>query len=204
MRASLVLVLVAAATWAPAGRAAACSCAGGNPRDRLQEAGAAFIGHLLEVAGDSQSARYTFSVDEPIKGTFAETLTIAAAGNGAACGFEVEVEVERPIGVLLHRWRHGWSSGLCSQIVPDELRSAVAPLTVAPDAGPVVALAGGSFGEAQVAALDAQGNVAAWGWGRAVTYSLSVCPGGEVALEHVTQAPAAGLKGEMFLSVRNV
>ena len=202
MRALLVLVLVAAATWAPAGRAAACSCAGGNPRDRLQGAGAAFIGRLLEVEGDSQSALYTFAVDEPIKGTFAETLTIAAEGNGAACGFEVEVE--RPIGVLLHRWRHGWSSGLCSQIEPDELRSAVAPLTGAPDAGPVVALAGGSFGEAQVAALDAQGNVAAWGWGRGVTSSLSVCPGGEVALEHVTQAPAAGLKGETFLSVRNV
>ena len=202
LRAALVLVLVAAATWAPAGRAGACSCAGGNPRDRLQEAGAAFIGRMLEVEGDFQSARYTFAVDQPIKGTFAETLTIATAGNGAACGFEVGTD--RPIGVLLHRWRHGWSSGLCSQIDPGELRSAVSPLAVEHDAGLVVALAGGSFGEAQVAALDARGHVAAWGWGRGVTYSLSVCPGGEVALEHVAATPAAGLKGDSFLYVRNV
>jgi hypothetical protein len=197
--ATAVALVVALVPAAPAG---ACSCAAGNPRDRLQEAGAAFIGRLLEVEGDVQTARYTFAVDEAIKGSFAETITIETAGNGAACGFELDGD--RPSGILLHRWRHGWSSGLCSQIDPDELRSAVAPLQVSPHAGPAIALAGGSFGEAQVAALDAGGRVVAWGWGRGVTYSVSVCAGGDVALEHVTAAPAAGLKGEESLYVREL
>ncbi|MGH2629535.1 MAG: hypothetical protein ACRDHI_03100 [Actinomycetota bacterium] len=201
-RLPIAMALVLLVALVPAGPASACSCAGGNPRDRLQEAGAAFIGRLLDVDGDVQTARYTFAVDEAIKGSFAETLTIEASGNGASCGFEVETD--RPVGILLHRWRHGWSSGLCSQIGPDELRSAVAPLTVSADAGLAVALAGGSFGEAQVAALDAEGRMVAWGWGRAVTTSLSVCPGGRVALEQVTAAPSAGLKGARYLSVRNV
>jgi hypothetical protein len=201
-RLGILTVLVMLVALVPAEPVSACSCAAGSPRDRLQEAGAAFVGRLLDVEGDFQVARYTFAVDEAIKGSFAETLTIESSGNGASCGFEIDSD--RPVGILLHRWRHGWSSGLCSQIEPEELRAAAKPLVVDPGAGPAVALAGGSYGEAQVVALDSDGRVVAWGPGRGVTSSLSVCPGGAVALERTIDAPQVGLKGAMFLSLRDV
>jgi hypothetical protein len=106
--------------------------------------------------------------------------------------------------VLLHRWQHGYTSNICSSISAADLLGAVGPLVPDADAGPATVLVGGSFGGSRLVALDASGRVVAWGEGGGVTYSLSACPGGLVALEQVTIAPAPGLKGRKFLFLRDL
>ena len=196
-------VIVAVLASLPTTPAGACSCAGDTPRNMLEQADAAFVGTLTDQALGDERSTYTFTVDEAVKGTFADTITIMGEGTNSSCG-GIGAGLGEQTGVLLHRWQHGYTSNICSAISAADLLSAVGPLVADADAGPATVLAGGSFGGSRLVALDASGRVAAWAEGSGVTYSVSMCPGGRVALEQVTMAPAAGLKGRKFLYLREV
>jgi hypothetical protein len=203
-RALLLGAVIAAVLAAvPTTPAAACSCAADTPRNMLEGADAAFVGTLSDQSIGDERSTYTFTVDEAVKGTFADTITITGEGANSSCG-GIGADLGQQIGVLLHRWRHGYTTSICSSISAADLLGAVGPLVADADAGPATVLAGGSFGGTRLVALDASGRVAAWAEGRGVTYSVSACPGGRVALEQVTMAPAAGMKGSQFLYLRDL
>ena len=197
---ALIAAVLAALPTTPAG---ACSCAGDTPRNMLEQADAAFVGTLTDEALGDERSTYTFTVDRAVKGTFADTITITGEGTNSSCG-GIGAGLGEQTGVLLHRWQHGYTSNICSSISAADLLGAVGPLVADADAGPATVLAGGSFGGSRLVALDASGRVAAWAQGRGVTHSVSMCPGARVALEQVTMAPAAGLKGRKFLYLRDL
>lgn len=173
----------------PALPAFACSCAYGDPRDRLNEADAAIIGTLVEshpvdppVENSGEDTIYTFTVDEEVKGDFGDTLEVHAPYSGASCG--IEVGVGQQTGLFLEQREDGaWASGLCSQIAPEELRKAAEPLPAPDGEQPVRLLVGGNWGEVDHVALDSEGRTVAYGWGETTGGQLEVCPGAEHFLQ---------------------
>jgi hypothetical protein len=96
----LLAVAVLAALFAvasPVGRAYACSCAMLGPAERLAGADAAFVGVVVALA-DPQLAqrelsidpvRYTFAVDESLKGSLANVVLVTSShDNGGNCGMD--------------------------------------------------------------------------------------------------------------------
>src|SRR5688572_25163810 len=97
-RIAIVVALLAASLHLSSGVGLACSCAHGDPRDRLDGSDAAFIGRLIHReeptpgpggAYDSGSkVTYRFRVDERVKGDLGETVDVESPNSGASCGFE--------------------------------------------------------------------------------------------------------------------
>jgi hypothetical protein len=126
----LVLVLlVLGAVWAPS--ASACSCAGRSDAERLTDAGAAFVGTLverrelprlapLESSGDPFVNVYR--VEQVHKGTLGETVEVHTVRSGATCGLEEPVGTR--IALYLRSTPAGWSGGLCSQTTPEGMAAA--------------------------------------------------------------------------------
>lgn len=178
MRKSRLLALVVFAIVATAVPAKACSCAMGDPRDALKASDGAFIGTLLSVTphaeDEGQNSTYTFTVDEEVKGDLGETVDVVSATSGASCG--IEVPIGGQTGLFLNTTETGWSSSLCQQVDPDQLREAAQPLPEPDGEGPIKMLVSGSYGEAGIIALDSQGRTLAYGEREPESGMLHVCP----------------------------
>lgn len=127
------LVAVTAGLLALPERAAACSCAVGDPRQMLREADAAFVGTLVARHVERQDGRLfssgdpamlVFRVEEAVKGDLGELVEVETAASGASCG--IEAPVGQRIGLFLTRTSGGWASSLCQQIDPSVLLAAAA------------------------------------------------------------------------------
>jgi hypothetical protein len=185
MKKSRLLAAVIFAVVITAVPAKACSCAIGDPRDALAQSDAAFIGTLVSQTPDpgdgGQSSTYRFTVDEAVKGEFGGTVDVHSASNGAACGLEVPIGGQT--GLFLTDDGGVWWSSLCAQIDPDELRDAAQPLPEPDGQGPIKLLVSGSYGEAGIIALDAQGRTLAYGEREPESGLIHVCPGSGRFLE---------------------
>ena len=173
-----VALVVAISVFAFAdGRAHACSCAVGDPRDALHVSDGAFVGTLVSRENiDGGKAIYTFSVETSVKGGLVGSVDVESSSSGASCGFEVPVG--RRIGILLDQQPDGdWTGGLCTQIDPDVLIAAAEPLPAPNGEGPIRLIVGGNFGEARVMALDERGRTLGYGYGDGAVLGLSMCPG---------------------------
>lgn len=182
----------------PPSPAGACSCANGDPRDRLTAADGAFIGELVgrretgplgSIVSSGRDVIYTFEVADVFKGDLGATVDVHSPAEGVSCGFEVTPGEE--IGVLLEASGGKWQSGLCGQIEPRELRAAAAPLPAPSGRGPVAFVLGGGFGEARLLALDRHARTLSYGFGAGYATHLSPCPGAGRLLEVVGDHPRA-------------
>lgn len=191
--------LAAALVVLPIDAARACSCADGDPRDTLAGADGAIIGTFIEshdADGDpdgwsDQDWIYTFRVDEEVKGDFQETLEVHSARDGASCGLGVRSGGRYGL-FLYQRARDGaWTSGLCSQTTPEEMREAASPLPAPTSSGPVRFVVGGSFGKAQTMALDERGDIVGYGFGDRDMTLVDACPGGRRIAEIGSRYPRA-------------
>jgi hypothetical protein len=193
---SILLVLgIALITLVPALPALACSCAYGDPRERLAEADGAFIGTLVsqtetdppepgEPVSSDRDNTYTFTVEEVFKGDIGDTVEVHAPADGASCG--LEMHPGDTDGLFLYLDEEGlWNSSLCSRVPPNELREAAAPLPEPDGEGPIRFLVGGSYGEVRTVALDDQGRTLAYGYGHRDTTDIDVCPGSRYSVEAV-------------------
>ena len=130
-------LLVTAASLLLAGNAFACSCAGPAPgeersfyREALKRADGAIVGELLRKRPVGQAeyprkAIYVYRVTRAFKAEerLAERkVRVRSSFDGASCG------IEQPIGtrggLFLYRQRGAWTSNLCSQVSPRDLRRA--------------------------------------------------------------------------------
>lgn len=177
---------LALAAGVGAERASACSCFPADPRRALMRSDGAFVGVLLSkriLAGGSEAV-FTFRLERAYKGRFGPRPKVYSASNGAACGLE-GARGQR-IGLFLSRDHGRWVSSLCSQIAPAALQKAAQPLPRPNGRGPATLLAGGSFGEARLLALDSAGRTLAYGKGTGTTLSTFVCPGAKRVVESVS------------------
>lgn len=187
MRRFLVMVAVASlmVVVGPAGEAEACSCAMLDPTVMLEDSDAAFVGTLVERpteanSGDGFTGIWVFEVDEWVKGDLGAQVGVHSALDGAACGFEMS-EGERA-GVFLYNDNGRPTSGLCSVTTPAALLSASRPLVLDGE-GPPVFLIAADTGRARLATLDAAGRLLNATGDDRFSWSVSVCPGGDLVVE---------------------
>lgn len=187
-------IFAASVIIVPALPAHACSCAYGDPRERLAEADGAFIGTLVsqteteppdpdEPVSSGRDNTYTFTVEEVFKGDIGETIEVHAPADGASCGLEMGIGQQD--GLFLYMDEGLWRSSLCSRVDPQELRDAAAPLPEPDGENPARFLIGGSYGEARIVAIDEQGRTIAYGYGQKDTTHVKVCPGSKYSVEAV-------------------
>lgn len=173
-----VAVLITTAT-----PASACSCASGDARDALARADAAIIGTVLSrTPSGEQGASFTFRIDEEVKGDFGETVNVSSANNGAACGLEVGIGQQTGL-FLSGSDSEGWSSSLCQQISPEDLREAAQPMPAPDGEGPIRLIAGGNWGEMGLFGLDSEGRTLIYGERPGGSTVEDVCPGSSVFIE---------------------
>ncbi len=122
-----------------------------------------------------------------MKGALGETVDVQSAVSGVSCGIEVP-EGQR-IGLLLYRRDGVWTSGLCLQLPPGQLREAARPLPAPDGSGAAAFLVGGRYDDVRVLALDALGRTLAYGRGGGSSYLFSVCDGAR-------RAVAVGIDGD--------
>jgi hypothetical protein len=190
-RRAFVVVAVVTAVLGLALPAKACTCALGDPRDALARADGAFVGTLLSrrpaVAPggepDLQTDVFTFQVDEDVKGEYPDTLDVYSASSGAACGLEVGQGEHTGLLLYFHEDDGHWWSNLCSQMSPEDLREAAAPLPEPNGRGPARVLVAGTWGEAGHLALDGRGRTLGYGLGDHLVVDLEACPGGHRFVE---------------------
>lgn len=186
-----VIVLLAGAVAWNVQPAAACSCAGGETRDRLDAASAAFVGRVVSRALPEQGitssgslVTYTFEVEATVKGDIGETVDVLSAVSGISCGFEFGVPHGERAGILLSVGGDGaYYGGLCGTVDPDLLLAAVSPLPSPDGQGPVSFLIGGDYGPARLIALDSEGRTLAYGFGEGPTGAIAACPGESHSVE---------------------
>ena len=185
----LILALLTAATLIGAGadRASACSCADSDPRDRVEAGEPALIGRVVEATRNPADpyalARYVVRVERALNVRLGRRVTLRSSPFSSSCG--VEWNEGRRIATFLYRARGRWMTGLCNVVAPHELERASRPYTLPLGRGQVALLAGGSFGDARLMALDRRGRVLGYGFGQGAVRRISVCPGARLAAELV-------------------
>jgi hypothetical protein len=180
MRLLVALLAALAALLTGAASAAACSCVGGDPRDRLSEARAALVGTVTEERGDPVGVRtYRLSVDETVKGELPEVIEISTDGR-SSCG--IDLDVGQRVGILLRRASGPYEVGLCDLMEPSDLEAAARPYPAGAGAGTARLLVAGAFHDAGLAALDHRGRLLGWAFGSAGD-AVDVCPGGLSAVQ---------------------
>lgn len=190
LKLTVALALLTTLLVGPAERALACSCAPSDPIDSLDRSDGAFVGTFTEshptdppVDNSGEDTIYTFTVDEPIKGEFGDIAEVHSAFSGASCGLEIPPGEQA--GLFLTKDAQGnWNSNLCATIAPDDLRAAAQPRQEPTGNGPPAFIWGGSYGDARVMTLDAEGRVLAYGGGDGDTAHLGVCEGSGSVSEH--------------------
>lgn len=139
-RLPLIGLLVLTATvvsLAAAGQALACSCAGPAPgeernfyRESLKRSDGAIVGKLLRKrpVGDSDYPRraiYVYRVTSAYKAEQRladRRVRVRSAFDGATCGIEQPIGTRE--GLFLSRDNGKWTSSLCAQVSPRDLRRA--------------------------------------------------------------------------------
>jgi hypothetical protein len=182
--AGLLSAGLAAATAGPAG---ACSCADTDPRDRVEAGERALIGRVVSATpGDygppATRPRYVVRVERSVNVRLGPEVVVFG-DDQSSCSFRWE-EGQR-VGAFVRPVRGGWVTNLCSLAEPGELERALRPYPRPLGRGRVALLAGGSFGEARLMALDRRGRILGYGFGQGAVRRISVCPGGRVAAELV-------------------
>jgi hypothetical protein len=169
-----VLVLTTAALAAAVEPARACSCIQPDPWSILPKADGAFVGRLVDRqdVGEGRVV-LVFDVERAVKGKIGDTVEVATANNGAACG--IETSVGQRTGLFLVREGGRWFGHMCWQVEPEDLLAAAA-LPAPNGRGPIALFVGGRFGPARILALDAKGRTLAYGMGAGGTGLLSLCP----------------------------
>jgi hypothetical protein len=114
----------------------ACSCASGAVEPRLADADAAFVGVAAvapfePAAGEEPTAQETweFDVTDVYKGQLQPRIFVITPQSGGACGLDT-VAVGDDVGMLLYRDEidgSKWTTNLCAQVEPAELRAAGEP-----------------------------------------------------------------------------
>jgi hypothetical protein len=164
--------------------AAACSCADVDERDRLEAGEKAIIVRVLEErALDDQGQRFAYRVriERSVGVRLSGEIELRLLDFGA-CG---EPVVGRRQGIFIRRRAGGWASYGCSIVPGSALARALRPYRRPVGSGRVALLAGGSFGDARVMALDARGRLLGYGFGQGETRAISVCPGAGRSVELV-------------------
>jgi hypothetical protein len=171
-----------------------CSCAGGgDPRERLEHAAAAFIGRALPQPSPSPTPVHTasavragggrndirYAVDEDFKSNLEDEITVFGAAS--PCGFGAPVG--ETVAMYLFRHKGRWMSSSCDQTTPDVLRRSAAPLPAPDGQGPPRFVLGGSMGAVRTFTLDARGRTLRYAEGPGITSSLDLCPGANVVAE---------------------
>ena len=127
MRALLAVVIALGAGLALAEQSAACSLAASptpvDPRARVADADAAFVGTLLDIRAKNPPAMssagpfvFTFRVEERIKGDLPDQIEVVAA-SGASCG--LDGPVGRRMGLILTGAPGAWTSWLGDMFPPE-------------------------------------------------------------------------------------
>ena len=91
-------------------------------------------------------------------------------------------------GIFIRRRACGWRSYGCDIVRGAALARALRPYRLPIGSGRVALLAGGSFGDARVMALDTRGRVLGYGFGEGETRAISICPGATRSAELVELA----------------
>jgi hypothetical protein len=183
----LLLAVAAVLVAVDADRAGACSCADLDPRDRVEAGVPAVIGRVVSapdrLTASPRAARYVVRVERAVNVRLGDEVVVHASPFSSSCG--VDWEVGQRVGAFLDRSRGRWTTGLCSIAQPREIERALRGYPLPLGRGRVALLAGGSFGNARVMALDRRGRILGYGFGEGTARRISVCPGGRVAAELV-------------------
>ena len=198
-RVFMILGFCVASLFVTAGEAQACSCAGIEPRDAIAQYDASFVGTVLEGGGGGvidgvfgDDGTFRFAVETDVKGNLGSEVEVYSPGAGGACGLEVD-EGDRVGLFLTLNADDVWTSSLCSQIAPDVLLRAAAPLPAPDGTGPIRFLLGGNFGEARLMSVDGRGRTLAYGYGQGEVFDIDVCPGGGRSVETVVDGRIGSL-----------
>jgi len=148
---------------APTAHVFACSCMQMSPEEALTNADVAFVGVVAAiddpaggpVVGSADALRYTFAVEQTLKGDPVVSLDLLSSRSGASCGMEF---------AAAQRWRvFAYSesgqlmTGLCSG---NELLAENAPIPAPTPAPPPIALL------LAIGALIVLGGISAWAFTR--------------------------------------
>jgi hypothetical protein len=186
MRRLVIGIIALVITFAMAAPANACSCFNESLREELADADAAFVGTLISVTpaplGFVGLGRplARFQVEKAIKGRLTAEIDVDTWINSSCA---VELKVGERGGLLLHGEGDQWSSSLCSQVDPDALVQAAAPLPAPNGQGPLTFLVAGKFTESSTLGVDSNAALLAYGEGEEPAEDFSVCPGSNVAVE---------------------
>jgi hypothetical protein len=101
---SVAFLLSLAMVADPVAQAMACSCAQMSRAEALSNADVAFVGvvaaiddpSVAPIVGSGDALRYSFAVEEAIKGELSNSVGVLSARSGAGCGQEF---------ALAQRWR---------------------------------------------------------------------------------------------------
>jgi hypothetical protein len=197
LRIFMVLAFSVVSLAVTAGEAQACSCASAEPRDAIAQFDASFVGTVLERSGSGvvggffggEDSTFIFAVDTDVGGNLGSEVEVHSS---SLCGLEVD-EGDRVGLFLTLNADEVWTSNLCSQIAPDVLLRAGAPLPAPDGMGPIRFLLGGNFGEARLMSVDGRGRTLAYGYGPGEVYDIDVCPGGRRSVETVTEGRTGSL-----------
>jgi hypothetical protein len=188
VRRLLLVALLTVATFGVAGtgEASACSCADSDPRDRIEEGAPAFIGRVVSAPPRNPTpplrfARYVVRVEREVNIRLADRIVLRTNPYSSSCG--VSWHRGERVGAFLHRTRLGWTTNLCSLATARDLERATRPYPRPVGRGRIALLAGGSFGDARLMALDERGRILGYGLGEGAVRRISVCPGGRAAAE---------------------
>jgi hypothetical protein len=143
----LGLVMLAA----PVAQVIACSCAQMNREEALSNADVAFVGVVAAIDDPSMGPmvssgdplRYTFALEETLKGELSGTLEVLSARSGASCGMEFGLAQRWRVFAYVDESGH-LQSHLCSG---NELLAEGVPISTSPTPSPspvVALLAGGA------------------------------------------------------------
>ena len=180
MRLLLTLLVASAALLVSAATAGACSCVGGDPRDRLSQARAAFVGTVTEASVTGEGRRtFRMTVERTFKGRLPERIAVSSDGR-SSCG--IDLDVGQRVGLLLRQTETPYEVGSCDLIEPEELEAATRPYPSGSGAGTARLLVAGRFHDAGLAALDGRGRLIGWAFGSEGD-ALDVCPGARYALQ---------------------
>ena len=123
MTRSILLLAAAAFTGLVlTGEAYACVCASQPLEERLEQADAAVVAHLVgreEGRSESPRALLTFEVDQRVKGDVEDTLVVRSP---ALTDCDLDVPRGEQVGLLLTRMPGGgWLGTVCSVVDPGQL-----------------------------------------------------------------------------------
>ena len=178
----LAVVGASVAVWADV--AAACSCADVDERDRIEAGEKAIIGRVLEERALDDEGRefaYRIRVERSVGFRLSGEIELRLLDFGA-CGAPY---VGRREGIFILRRAGGWRSYGCSIVRGSALARALRPYRRPVGSGRLALLAGGSFGDARLMALDSRGRVLGYGFGEGETRAISICPGATRSAELV-------------------